>query len=51
MKNWVNALKCVFKGHKIEKGAKCPITGAQLLTCTVCGKDNMPKHGDGMSFK
>lgn len=51
MKNWLLAAKCLIKGHKIEKGEKCPITGAQLLTCTVCGKDNMPKHTNNLSFK
>jgi ribosome-binding protein aMBF1 (putative translation factor) len=50
MRNWLLAVKCLISGHKVVKGDKCPVTGAQLLTCTKCGKDNMPKHGSGMSF-
>jgi hypothetical protein len=44
MKNWVKALACLFKGHKIEVGATCPVTGIKKLTCTYCGRDNVPKH-------
>lgn len=50
MKNWLKAAICFVKGHKIVSGGTCPVTGAVLLSCTKCGKDNMPKHDKGMSF-
>lgn len=49
MNNWLKGAWCIVKGHKVTKGATCPITGIQLLTCEKCGKDNMPKH-KGSSF-
>ena len=39
MKNWIKGAWCALKGHKVVKGATCPVTGVQLLSCTKCGKD------------
>jgi ribosome-binding protein aMBF1 (putative translation factor) len=50
MKNWLKASWCYLRGHKISANGVCPVTGAVLLVCSKCGKDNMPKHSKGMSF-
>jgi hypothetical protein len=44
MKNWLKALVCLFRGHNIEVGPACPVTGVKKLTCKHCGRDNMPNH-------
>jgi hypothetical protein len=41
---------CFVRGHKVVAGESCPVTGIVLLTCSKCGRDNMPKHNKGMSF-
>lgn len=50
MKNWLKGILCILRGHKVTVGAECPVTGIKRLTCDYCGADNMPKHGEGMSF-
>ncbi len=43
--------KCFIIGHKVTKGAACPVTGIVRLECSSCDASNMPKHNNGMSFK
>lgn len=50
MINWLKGALCFLRGHDVKVGQTCPVTGIKEITCTKCGKSNMPKHGDGMSF-
>ena len=50
MINWIKAAWCFLRRHKVVASGSCPVTGAVLLVCNKCGRDNMPKHGKGMSF-
>jgi hypothetical protein len=50
MKNWLRGAWCFVRGHKVEVGNACPVTGIKLITCNYCGKSNMPKHDAGSSF-
>lgn len=44
--------KCFFVGHKVTKGAACPVTGIVRLDCKDCDASNMPRHeNNGMSFR
>ena len=49
MKSWLNGIWCVVRRHEVVKGEVCPVTGIQLLTCSKCGRNNMPKHS-GSSY-
>jgi uncharacterized protein (DUF2237 family) len=49
VKQWILAKKCVFLGHSVEYGSKCPVTGIVKITCLKCGASNVPKHEDAGS--
>lgn len=50
MLKFAKGVLCFFRGHKTHIGTACPVTGIRVITCEKCGKNNMPKHKDSMSF-